>query len=79
MPSLKNYGPQHLIKFRGHSSHFTERGCERMNGPVLVPATLKKLRLNRSMKTYKTVWNQKMSFSSYGTGMQKEEVRKLLE
>ena len=50
-----------------------------MNGPVLVPATLKKLRLNRSMKTYKTFWNQKMSFSSYGTGMQKEEVRKLLE
>ena len=38
------------------------------------PVMLKKLKLNGSMKTYKTFYNEhpiKMSFSSQVTGMQK--------
>ena len=42
---------------------------------------LKKLKLNSSMKTYKTFYKKQkqMSFSSQGTGMQKHAVKRYLE
>ena len=40
---------------------------------------LKKLKLNGSMKTYNIKKKKKMSFSSQGTGMQKQEAKRYLE